>query len=134
MFKPITAYLPQRPPVLMVDSLTSCDEHHAKSIFNITADNIFVEKGYLTEPGIIENIAQTCAARLGFLSGDQPVKIGVIGSIDNLEIIDFPQVGDLLETTVTVKVEMLNVVLIAGSVVCKGKEVANGSMKVFLTD
>jgi hypothetical protein len=39
-----------------------------------------------------------------------------------------------LETTVTVKVEMLNVVLIAGSVVCKGKEVANGSMKVFLTD
>ena len=62
----ITDYIPQREPIVMVSALLSANKEEAVSEFNITDDNIFCQDGYLTESGIIENIAQTAAAMTGF--------------------------------------------------------------------
>ena len=40
-------------------------ENQAQTQFLITAENVLTDKGYFTEAGLMENIAQTAAAHAG---------------------------------------------------------------------
>ena len=46
--------IPQRPPIVMVDSFFGIEENHSYSGLTVTADNIFCETRKLQEAGIIE--------------------------------------------------------------------------------
>lgn len=128
--------LPQRPPFVMIDRLVSCDAVYAVTELLIREDNIFVEDGRLTSSGLVENIAQTCAARIGFLNlnAGGSVMIGVIGSINNLNIVRTPKVGEKLVTTIELVSEVLNLTLVDAVIRCNGEEIASASMKIALTD
>ena len=79
--------LPQQEPFVMVDTLTFFDEKETSTTFTIREDNIFVEDGFLNECAIAENIAQTCAARLGYINKyilKRGIQIGFIGGIKNI--------------------------------------------------
>ena len=65
---PITSLIPQRPPFVMVDRVISCDEVDAVAEFSIKEDNIFLDDEKLSPAGIIENMAQSCAARMGCIN------------------------------------------------------------------
>jgi 3-hydroxymyristoyl/3-hydroxydecanoyl-(acyl carrier protein) dehydratase len=58
--------LPQRPPFIMVDRLTHYDANSACTVFTVRADNMFCKNGVMEEAGLVEVIAQTCAARTGY--------------------------------------------------------------------
>ena len=92
--------IPQRPPFVMVDKLLSFSEATTSTSFSIKADNIFVENGEFKEPGLVENIAQTAAARAGYISKteNKPVAVGYIGAVNNLEVNYLPKPGDELIT------------------------------------
>src|SRR5574344_389339 len=60
--------LPQRPPFVMIDRLRDVTDTTTETELTVREDNIFYQGGVLREAGIIENIAQTCAARLGYVS------------------------------------------------------------------
>ena len=64
----IQLLIPQRPPFVMIDKLLSFSETTTTTGLSIRADNIFVENGLFKEPGLVENIAQTAAARAGYVS------------------------------------------------------------------
>jgi len=130
----ILKYIPQRPPFVMVDSLVFCNKEQTQTEFLIKKDNLFVENGKLTETGILENIAQTSAARLGYLNENQPVKIGMIGSADNFELYNLPSVSEKLSTTITVTAEVLNVIVLSATVTSNHNLLATCNMKVVLTD
>lgn len=56
--------IPQRPPIVMVDSFFGFEENRSYSgLTDHITDNLFCEAGRLQEPGIIEHIAQSAAAR-----------------------------------------------------------------------
>jgi len=57
----ILKLIPQRAPIIMVDALLSFNDTKVVSGLTITSDNMFVQNGYLTEPGLIEHMAQTVA-------------------------------------------------------------------------
>jgi hypothetical protein len=59
------ALIPQKPPFVMIDALLFSDEKRTVSSFKIPEKNIFVKEGLFLEPGLVENIAQTAAARAG---------------------------------------------------------------------
>ena len=128
--------LPQRPPFVMIDRLVSCDEVFAVTEMTIRKDNIFVEDEQLTSSGLIENIAQTCAARIGYLNlnAGGTVKIGVIGAISNLEIARTPKVGEKLETTIELISEVFQMTLVEAVVRSNGEEIVHANMKIALTD
>lgn len=130
----ILSYIPQRPPFVMVDRITASDETSAKSTFRILADNIFVEEGELKDPGLVENIAQTAAARAGYiaLSANQPVKLGFIGNIRNLRVYGYPAVGSEIETEITIVNQVFDVSVISGKVMCKDLLLAACEMKIFI--
>ena len=97
--------LPQQEPFVMVGTLIHFDQVRTVTETIITKDNLFVEEGKMSASGLIENIAQTCAVRIGYVNKyilKKGIQIGFIGAIRNLEVIELPQVGDLIMTTVDV--------------------------------
>jgi len=130
----IAEYIPQAYPMVMIDTLNFCEGTTTKTSFKIEPNNIFVKNDILHEPGIIENIAQTAAAKAGYevkKHGAEPL-LGFIGAIKGLKIHAFPKVGDVLETTVVIKAEVMGVTLIDGSSTCNGLKIAECEMKIFI--
>ena len=129
--------LPQRQPFIMIDSLLHFDMVLTVTGMKIVEDNMFVENGVLTESGVIENIAQTCAARMGYINKylcADKVKIGFIGSIKELVIENIPRVGDELKTTVEVVSEIFAITLVNAKVEIGDKVIASCEMKISITD
>jgi len=133
----ILELLPQQPPFIMVDKLISYSSQTTETALTVHKDNIFVENNIFTESGIIENIAQTCAARIGYMNKyiyKKPVNIGFIGSIKNLVITENPKTGDKLRTTIDVVSEVFAITLVNAKVESNGKIIASCEMKISLTD
>ncbi len=126
-------YIPQQPPVIMVDTLLECNEALTITEFSIPENHIFVQDGKLTAAGLLENIAQTSATRIGWLNRDKPVKIGVIGSISKMEISHFPFAGQTLNTRIDVVSEIFDATIVEAEIKCQGQTVAHGKMKVFVS-
>lgn len=144
--------IPQRPPIVMVDSFLGIEENHSYSGLTVTADNIFCETdkqperneqqegseqpevGKLQEAGIIEHIAQSAAARIGFLYTRQGEKVplGFIGSVDKLKIYDLPKIGMKLFTEITVVQEVFDITLISAQVRVEEELIAECRMKIFI--
>ena len=127
-------YIPQRAPLVMIDTLEEATENLMESNLLIKPDNIFVENNQLREPGIIENIAQTAAAGLGFMQKSQglPVALGFIAAIRNLKINVLPNAGQTLRTTVEVVNKVFDITIIKGSVHTGNELIAECEMRIFI--
>ena len=132
----ILSLIPQRRPFVMIDRLLSFDEIESSTDFVIKEDNIFCKDGLFLETGIMENIAQTCAARIGYINinNNESVKIGVIGSIKDLIITKLPKVGTTLVTKVKVLSEVFAITLVEAEVYDNDELIAKCEMKISLTD
>jgi len=130
----IKDYIPQREPIIMVDSFYGIDDKKSFSGLTVKEDNIFVENGSFSDVGIIEHIAQSCAVRVGYyyLQQQLPVPVGFIGAIKNMKILSLPQVGQKLFTTVTVLQEIFDITLVSVEVEVNQTIIATGEMKIFL--
>lgn len=103
----IQHYLPHRTPMLMVDWILEINSEAVKTVFEIKADNIFVEHDFLAEVGLIENAAQTCSSIVGqsfFLEGNyatrEEVKVlGFISGIKKASVFELPKVGSSICTS-----------------------------------
>lgn len=136
---PILELIPQRPPFVMVDKLLSCEGKVATTSFQVKSDNVLLdENGILSASGIIENMAQTCAARIGYINKfleSKTIKIGVVASVKNLEITAYPKTNDVLTTTVEETLGgILNMTLLTAITECNGQRIAQAEVKVALTD
>lgn len=105
-FVDIKRYLPHRNPMLMVDLILKMDNEYSETIFEIKADNIFIQNNLFIESGLIENMAQTCSS---IVAKDYMVDennhdiegadvIGFISAIKKLKINSLPKVGDVITT------------------------------------
>ena len=132
----ILELIPQRPPFVMVDSLIYCDLSITRTQLEVRADNIFNDGGRLSTAGICENIAQTCAARLGYLSlaSGQAVKLGYIGAISNMQVYRTPVTGETLVTEIKVLQEVFNITLVHAVVKCGDELIAETDLKIALGD
>lgn len=129
---PAIDYIPQRPPFVLVDNIVDCDDVVIVTDFSVPQEHVLVRQGMLTAPGVMENIAQTCAARIGWMNRNKPVRIGVIGSISKLNIVCLPKVGELLHTKVTVESEVFEATIVHAQTFVDEVLVAECDMKVFL--
>ena len=128
--------LPQRPPFVMVDSLLYCDQTVTRTALEVRTENIFNDAGHLSTAGICENIAQTCAARLGYLSlaSGMPVRLGFIGAISNMQVLRTPITGEKLVTEISVLQEVFNITLVHAVVRCGDEIIAETDLKIALGD
>ena len=130
--KAIQDYIPQRPPIVMVDKFFGIQDNSSATALTITPDNIFLADGILQDGAIVEHIAQSGAMHIGYehISQGQPVPIGLIGSGNKLTINRLPTVGEELQTSVTIEARVGNVSLIAATVKIADEVIATGKLKV----
>lgn len=116
----VAELLPQRPPFILIDKMIEYDEtiNATSTLFHIASDNPFLKEGFFQPSGMVENMAQTCAARIGYYDKlrNMPVRMGLIGGIKNLNVYQLPKSGDEITTHIVVKEDMLGVILASAKV------------------
>ena len=132
----IHTLLPQQEPFVMIDRLVHFDPVRTVTTLEVRSDNIFADDGHLSVAGLNENIAQTCAARMGYIScsSGEKVKIGVIGAITGFSVNRTPLVGEVLTTTIDVVQEVFNVTLVHSTVMVGEEVIAETDLKIALQD
>ena len=135
-FEELIRFIPQKPPFVMIDKLEECDEKVTTTNFTVNSENLFCENGFFSEPGIIENMAQTAAIGAGYLGKKnyENVQVGFIGSIKNLNIYFLPEVNTTITTNVIIDYKVMNATIIKATVTSGNDLVAECEMKIFLTD
>lgn len=129
--------LPQQEPFVMVDTLVRINERATVTRTLIKESNIFVDGKRLSVSGLVENIAQTCAARIGYVNKyilKKEIQLGFIGAIRNMEILRLPLVGEEIETSVDVVEEVFGMTLANAIVTCNGETIAMTEMKIAIKE
>lgn len=129
----IQELLPQQKPFVMIGTLVHFDSSQTITETKVAADNIFVDNGKLSASGMMENIAQTCAARIGYVNKyilKKGIQLGFIGAIRNFDIIELPRIGDVITTKMVVKEEVFGMTLAEAIIVYGGAILATTEMKI----
>lgn len=128
----IKTLIPQREPIMMIDTFYGADANDGESGLCVKESNIFCEDGLLREPGVVEHIAQTAAAFNGtrLTEGSKP-KLGYIGEIKKCEIVRLPKVGEKLRTHVHLEAQVMNVNLMTAETTINGEKIASCQIKLF---
>ena len=125
--------LPQQEPFVMIGCLTQIDEVRTVTETVISPQNIFVDDGQFSASGLIENIAQSCAARIGFVNKyilHNGIQIGVIGAVKNFQVVSLPKAGQTINTTVDTVSEVFGMTLAKATVTCEGEVLATTDIKI----
>lgn len=125
--------LPQQDPFVMIGTLTHFEMTTSTTETLIKEDNIFVDNGRFSASGMMENIAQTCAARVGFYNKfilHKDVQVGFIGAIRNYVVNSLPEVGSVISTKVDILEEVFGMTLANAEVSCGDAVVATAEIKL----
>lgn len=128
----IKELIPQRSPILMVDTLYKATADEAVAGLTIKEGNLFCKDGKFTEPGLIEHIAQSASAFAGYaarLEG-KPAPIGYIGEIKKFHLVQMPSEGSELITYLKITGVVGNVSLLQAETKTGNDTVCTTSMKI----
>ncbi len=130
----IKTFIPQREPMLMVDTLYACDEASVETGLTIAADNLFVDGKLFSESGMIEHIAQSAATFAGYNDwiNKRPIVLGYIAEIKKFSLKAPAHVGDMLRTSLTVQSQAMNITLMNAVTTIGGVEAAVCKIKIFM--
>jgi predicted hotdog family 3-hydroxylacyl-ACP dehydratase len=130
----IKALIPQRDPVIMIDTFYGATGSEADTGLTVSADNLFCSEGRLTEPGLVEHIAQSASAYAGYKAKaeDKPAPVGYLAEVKKLRIHFLPHSGDKLHTHICIISEMLGVSLLTAETNVNGEVAARCRMKIFI--
>jgi len=128
--------IPQKAPMVMIGEHVLTEGNKTVSSLEIEEDNIFCDDQYFTEPGLIENMAQTAALRMGYPAGQhgkhkEKPAVGYIGAIKKLVIHFLPKIGQTIQTEIKIEQEIMNFSVVKGWITCNGRPVAECEMKIF---
>ena len=125
--------LPQQEPFVMIDTLVHFEMSNTTTETTIRDTNIFVDNGLFSATGMIENIAQTCAARVGYINKYillKGVQIGFIGAVKNYNVNRLAKVGEVITTKVDIIEDIFGMTMANATVECNGEIIADTEIKL----
>ena len=124
----------QRKPMIMVDILYDALELDAYTGLKITSDNMFCNEGFFTEPGLVEHIAQSVAAFVGYkaLLTNKHIPLCFLAEVKKCSIRFLPRAGDSLLPRIQLLSETLAVSLFDAETSTSSHVVAQCKMKIFV--
>lgn len=125
--------LPQQEPFVMIECLTHFEMMTSTTETLIKDTNIFVDDGHFSASGMMENIAQTCAARVGFYNKyvlHKDVQVGFIGAIRNYVVNSLVPVGAVIRTKVDILEEIFGMTLANAEIRCGDEIIATAEIKL----
>ena len=132
----IIELIPQRNPFLFIDSFYGNVDNLFYSGFTPKEGECFVDSGHLTEPGIIENMAQSAAAATGwsFMERCEEIPLGYIGAVSDFELFKLPEIGVEILTEVMFCGEYGGISLVEAESKQKEQVLAKGKLKIFINN
>lgn len=132
---PAADLIPQAPPFVLVSDLITATPEETKTAFHIPADHVLAENDFLSESGLVENMAQSAAAGMGFLNRSEGApRTGFIGALKNLSILQLPPAGATIHTTVAFRHQVLNASVVFAEVFLEEKIIASCELKIFVQE
>jgi predicted hotdog family 3-hydroxylacyl-ACP dehydratase len=129
----ITSLIPQRPPILMVDRFSYEVDSLCHSELTLKEDNMFLHNGSMVPEGLLEHIAQTAAAHIGYrrkMAGEE-VNLGFIGDIKRCTMGKrMPTVGQTVMTTMRVVSQVGNITMVSAESTSNGVTLIECRMKL----
>ena len=137
--KDINKYIPQRDPIVLVDTLYECSGQTATTGLSVSQiDPMFIESGRILESGLIEHMAQSCALQAGYapqLNGSKKPKepaVCFIAEVKNLRVVRRSTIEESLVTKVEIVTEVMGIQVIQWSTKAEAGDVCRCEMKIFL--
>ena len=126
--------IPQRDPMIMIDTFYGATESEADTGFTIAKDNLFCSDDLFEAPGLVEHIAQSASAFAGYRAkmANAPTPLGFIGEVKKFRIHFLPQAGDALRTHIRILSEALGVSLLTAETKVNGETAAQCQMKIYI--
>lgn len=133
-FTDIRRIIPQTDPIVLVHRLVEYADHTITTEFDVPQNHLLVVDGYLSEAGLIENMAQTAACKAGWMAMINGVDVprGYIGAIKNFQLFQLPKTGSTINTIVRITAEVIGVTLAEALILSGNNKVASCEMKIFI--
>ena len=131
----IEQLIPQRYPMLLVDSLVSADDRQCITSYTVKDDAELVQYGFLTEPGIIEHMAQSASSLAGFKAlenGATEPPLGMIGEVKNFHLFFLPRKGQQLRTEVEMGITEGDITNVTARTYAGERMIASSSFKIVI--
>lgn len=132
----ILQLIPQREPMVMVDSLLAVNDEEGVADLTVGSDNFFLDdSGHLEETGLMEHIAQSALAMAGYMAreaGRTTPPVGYTCEVRNFRSSLRPKVGDTLNTSISFGPEVGGVRKIHAKTIVGRRTVATVEMKIYI--
>ena len=133
-FSDITRIIPHRPPMVMIDKYSRLSDIRGRSEKMFSKKDYGCEDGYVLQGILVECIAQTVAAHHGYSQMERRDESPVMGMLVTIDSFDFFHLVPEDET-ITINVHKTDEIgpfhLIQGEIICRGKIMAQGRIKIF---
>ncbi len=132
MNRDIHELLPQQEPYVLVDTLQHFEMHRVVTQFTVRADSPFVSDGRLAAPGLLENMAQTSAARIGYINKyilHKDIAAGLLAAVPYMKVQSLPAVGQTITTTLEVTAEVFDMSLAHAEIRLGDEVIATAEVK-----
>lgn len=132
--QPAADLLPQKDPFRLVDTMDEAGEDMFSSAFTVPVQHVLCTDGFLSEGGLLENMAQTAAAGTGYWASLQgtPPPVGFIGAIKRINIRRKARAGEQLQTTVRITNRVGQAIIAQASLQCGDETLASCELTIFL--
>ncbi|MDR0395089.1 MAG: hydroxymyristoyl-ACP dehydratase [Tannerella sp.] len=130
----IQELIPQRDPIILIDTFYGATDSEADTGLTVSEHNLFCCENRLTEPGLIEHIAQSASAYAGYKAKvkNEPTPVGYIAEVKKFRIHFLPRTGDELQTHIRIISEALGVSLLTAETKVNGEVAARCQMKIYI--
>ena len=119
--------IPQRPPFVFIDTIEEVGESYVRTTFSVKKNCVLLDDESLSIAGLMENAAQTCAARGG-------KRIGYIGAVKQIEATRLPKIGEQLTTEARVIEEIANISLMEIVTFVDEQPIATTTLKIAIME
>ena len=126
--------LPHRPPMVMIDSLLECGETSGTAVKTFSADSYGADGKAVSEPVLVECLAQTVAAMQGRQARDRGTSPagGMLVGISDFRFHRPARLNEPLTLAVGVVRQLGSMLLAVGRVSQGGSLVAEGTLKFYV--
>jgi len=127
--------IPHRAPMRFIDALTECTESAAVATACFRADSFAVENGFVLETALVECVAQTVAAALGWHAQADgktgAIHIGMLVAVSNFKIDSRPAIGKILRIEIFKRKRLGPMLMISSNISCDGQLIASGGLTLY---
>ncbi len=134
---PAESLVPHRPPFLLVDRLLEFTGQIGVVESVPAPDNLFLdEDGYIEIIAMVEIMAQAAAAVKGYsdIRNGRAIRKGFLVDVREFQFKKRCHEGDIILVRVEIAKCFSGFSIVNGSIVCRGREIAAGALKLWVPD